>query len=496
MGKKPMLKRVKGSKVSPNVSARQAINRAIELLKQGLSKEACSAQSGVSRPTINKYIKHYNIRDTSSRDYDLIPRGRPNKMKVIVESMKASVKLAKASLKQQHTYYSYSVEAKKLLKAAQVNALNPLPAMSKSTMVRAYTASCGTEKIKCSDSYAGRAQAILDWRNAVGCAATWFTCLNLRNKVKPCNIWSGDDVAATINPTSQRLQVVRITKEERARLNRFHLTPGAMPAERAETEASNVVCKLFNLVNAEGTRGPVTAKLLDFNFKWAEKPDQWMAIYCVNKSMHLYVACVNKSHPKYCEIEYFEQLLIKVIIPFVIQHRDMKRGKGKSVLEMHSQQSASPNRSEIVVDFGPDDRIVITMDGFYPGIEAIIRKVGKMMNDEGIEVFKWAGGCSLTEQPADVADSHKAFHKAAACDTFKYDENGAPTEEMAAFITFLSTKLGTTGARLHTHQKFLRHFEWMVDKAWSKHGITEGWRISGMWPVNAENILAGVMLSE
>ena len=112
------------------------------------------------------------------------------------------------------------------------------------------------------------------------------------------------------------------------------------------------------------------------------------------------------------------------------------------------------------------------------------------MQADGIEVFKWAGGCTLVQQPADVADTHKEVHKAAGSDEVRYDEAGAPTKGMEKFILFLAD-IGASGARLHTHQKFLRHLEWIVDKAWNKRGITEGWRISGLWPVCPEKILSG-----
>jgi hypothetical protein len=397
------------------------------------------------------------------------------------------VKIAKDSIKQMHTLRTFTKESKQLLQNQQVNALMPLKKISKSTFSRAYALSCGEEKMKCSDSYSGRAQALLDWRNPIGTCATWNCCLSLRKPVKPCNIWSGDDVAVVINPDTQRLQIVRITKAERDRLNRLHLTPGAMASDSPETEASNVVCKCFNLVNAEGYRGPITAKLLDYNFKWPENPDQWCAFYPVNKMENLFVACVNRKHPNYNEVTYFEDLFVKVILPFVVEYRDKKRGR--KIAAIHSQASQSPNGG-IVVDFDDGERIIVTLDGNYPGIEAIIARVGKIMNEVGVEAFKWAGGTTLVEQPADVADSHKEFHKAAASETFRYDEHGAPTKEMEDFIEFFKM-LGPTGARLHTHVRFLRHFEWMVDKAWTKHGITEGWRISGMWPFNAANILGG-----
>ncbi len=99
-----------------------------------------------------------------------------------------------------------------------------------------------------------------------------------------------------------------------------------------------------------------------------------------------------------------------------------------SVFQMHSQESTSPDgarSTEIVIDIN-GDRILITADGYYPGIEAIIRKVGAIMTENGIEAFKWAGGCTLTEQPADVAGNHANIHKAAASDTFRDDEDGAP----------------------------------------------------------------------
>jgi hypothetical protein len=464
MGKKQRLTTKKGKKVSPNVSVKTRVNAALADFKkgkQGNTKESISRRHGVAVSRLNRYIKHYKIQkgDASTACYELLSRGRPNKVKNIVTIMDKPVKIAKASIKSRHTQKMFTKEAKKLLQQSQIKALAPVPNYSKSTWTRAYISSYGAEKIKCSESYS----------------------------------WSFDDVAVTVNPSTQKLQIVRITKEERARLNKWHLTPGAMPDPDRETEASNVVYKMFNSVNAAGFRGPLITKMLDHDFKWDGNEDQWMAIYRINNEMALYVACVNRNHPKYCEIEYFENIFIKVIIPFVKEYRDLHSTRGKpAVVQMHSQESMSPDgvrSTEIVFDVN-GDRILITADGYYPGIEAIIRKVGAIMNENGIEAFKWAGGCSLVEQPADVADSHANIHKAAASDTFRDDEDGAPTDRVRDFIDFLP-KLGSKGARLHTHQKFLRHLEWMVDKAWTKRGITEGWRISGMWPYDASRILHG-----
>jgi hypothetical protein len=136
------------------------------------------------------------------------------------------------------------------------------------------------------------------------------------------------------------------------------------------------------------------------------------------------------------------------------------------------------------------ERIIFTMDGAYPGIEAILRSVGMAMQAKGIEVFKWAGGCTLVEQPADVAATHKHVHRNAQSDAVTYDEYGAPTDEMKIFIKKFMT-LGPKGSRLNTHVKFLRHFEWLVDSSWQKRNITEGWRIPGIWPYDAAKILSG-----
>jgi hypothetical protein len=335
----------------------------------------------------------------------------------------------------------------------------------------------------------------MDWRNPVGCVCCWNACLELcgpNGTIKPYNIWSADDVAVTINPMTQRLQVVNVTSEEHEELRKRHLTVGAHPGlEKRETEAQNVVTKMFNLVNAEGTRGALTAKLLDNNFKWPNEPDRFCGFYCVNREMELYVACVNKEHPKYDEIEYFAILFELVVVPYLLRHRKSKQGsKNFSCKVMHSQSSASPQGGTQIIAEINGERIVFTMDGHYPGIEAIISRIGVIMVQHGIEVMKWAGGFSIVQQPADVSNCHHEVHKAAGSDVFRYDEHGAPTDEMSEFINFLPS-IGAVGARLHTHQKFLRHFEWLVDKAWTKHGITEGWRISGMWPMCPEKILSG-----
>ena len=304
-------------------------------------------------------------------------------------------------------------------------------------------------------------------------------------------IWSADDVACVMNPSTQKLQVVHITPEEHEKHRHMHVSVGAAKDEERQTEAQNVVVKIFNLVNAEGARGAITTKLLDHNFSWPGNPDQYMGFYEVNRQMQLYVACVNKSHPLYDEIEYFAEMFVIVVIPYIKKHRtERQQAAGSSVKVMSSQSSAS-QPSQIILELDADtDRIIFTMDGHYPGIEAIIRRVGRIMQDHGIEVFKWAGGCTITQQPADVADTHKEVHKAAADEIVKYDESGAPTDLMQEFIDYLPN-IGASGARLHTHQKFLRHLEWIVDRAWNKRGITEAWRVSGLWPVCPEKILSG-----
>ena len=483
---------MKGKKVSPNVSDRTIVNAALQDYKNNVQQRLILNKHKISRALLMRYVKRYGIQrgDKTKVHYELFAKGRPNQVKKIVAIMKHEVKIAKQSVKQMLGQHLYTKKATGLLQQSQTNALVPLKKLSKKTWTRAYTASCGSEKVKCSESYAGRAIGILDWRNAIGVGATWNCCVNLRTPVKPCNLWSMDDLGVTVNPLTGRLEVVRITKEERKRLNNLHLNPGAAPDPDKVTEASNVVYKMTNIVNAEGHRGPIVTKLLDHDFKWDDKPDQWLAFYCINPVMHIYAACINRSHPKYCEIEYFEQMFVKIIIPYVVEYRNRNTSTGPvRVSQMHSQDSMSPGL-QLAFDFDNGDRIIITMDGYYPGIEAIIRLVGAIMNENGIEVFKWAGGCTLVQQPADVGDNHMEMHRAAAGDTFKYDENGAPTTRCEAFIEALPS-MGPNGARLHTHQKFLRHLEWMVDKAWSKHGITEGWRISGMWPVDVSRILSG-----
>ena len=156
------------------------INAAIADWKNGLSKLDACVKNGVTRPTLNRYIKHYNIRNKLPGDYDIIPKGRPNIVKRIVSIMKESVAKAKRSIKQMHTERSYTTEAKVELQNMQINAIMPLKKISKATFNRAYIESCGSERIKCSDSFAGRAQAIMDWRNAVGCACTFHTLLHIR----------------------------------------------------------------------------------------------------------------------------------------------------------------------------------------------------------------------------------------------------------------------------------------------------------------------------
>ena len=363
-GKKQPLKRVKGKKASPNVSSRLAMNNAITMFKKGATKVDACLQWGLNRCTFDSYIKHYSIEagDKKSIYYEELPKGRPAIVKSIVAIMTNEVIVAKKSVKQLHTGRLYKKGALKLLAAAQVNALQTLPTFSKSTWDRAYQLSCGSKKLRVSSSYSDRAYALCDYRNAFSCCVTWFVFLKI-GKVEACNVWSGDDVAVILNPMNQRLQVVRLTKEEHADFRARHLTAGAAKDPDRPSEATNFVAKLFNVVNAEGTRGPIIAKLLDNDFKWPDS-SRWMKIYHVNKSEHLFVACVNKSHPKHCEIDYYEHIFTLVLVPHFVRHR-----KAKFVAGQFSQNSLSSPMASAHFELEDQDgqRIIFTMDGAYPG---------------------------------------------------------------------------------------------------------------------------------
>ena len=364
MGKKQSLKRVKGKKASPNVSSRQALNNAITMFKNGATKVAACLQWGLNRGTFDHYIKHYSIEagDKKSVYYEELPKGRPNIVNRIVSIMKEDVIVAKKTIKQLHTGRKFKKTAMTLLAAAQENALQTLKPISKSTWDRAFEKSCGSKKLRVSSSYSDRAFALCDYRNAVSCCVTWNVCLKI-GKIEACNIWSGDDVAVVLNPMNQKLQVVRLTKEEHADFRSRHVSAGAAKDTDRPSEATNFVCKLFNVVNAEGTRGPIVAKLLDHDFKWSDG-SQWMKIYEVNKLEHLYVACVNKSHPDHCEIVYYEQMFTLVLVPYFVEHR-----KTKFVSGQFSQSSLSSPMASAQFEVEDEDgqRIIFTMDGAYPG---------------------------------------------------------------------------------------------------------------------------------
>ena len=175
------LKYKKGKKKSPNFSPRQAVNRAIELYKQGMSKVTCSNTSGVCRSKLDRYLEHYDIQigDQERVNYGLLPVGRTNFVDTIVEVMMQSVSTANKSVKGKFTARVYEKKAKTLMTEAQTNAFQTLPKVSHKSFGRAYRKSCGDKKLRVSSSYADRAVALCDYRNALSCCVTWFVCLNV-----------------------------------------------------------------------------------------------------------------------------------------------------------------------------------------------------------------------------------------------------------------------------------------------------------------------------
>ena len=131
----------------------QKSNAAIKTWKKGQTKQEGCSRVNISRVTLDRYIKHYDIiqSDASVRYADL-PSGQPNKIAHVVDIMKKSVAIQKKTMKQMYTQKTHQAQANKYLKAEQVNQLQTLPPISSRSWRRAYVKSCGSKKMRCSKS--------------------------------------------------------------------------------------------------------------------------------------------------------------------------------------------------------------------------------------------------------------------------------------------------------------------------------------------------------
>jgi hypothetical protein len=128
--------------------------------------------------------------------------------------------------------------------------------------------------------------------------------------------------------------------------------------------------------------------------------------------------------------------------------------------------------------------MVLTLDGDYPQIETILNNFVEAHTS--IAFWKFAGACSLSMQPNDLIKSFMLLHRAVK------KLNYAPDAVLPSYVVPVVNLFRKVNMDLPSVKAFIIFFSNIFElesKAFSGSVLREGWKISGIVPFNAEQML-------
>ena len=161
-----------------------------------------------------------------------------------------------------------------------------------------------------------------------------------------------------------------------------------------------------------------------------------------------------------------------------------------SAASSSSSSSASTASSSSSSAAPPRPRLIVTFDGCWQQLHAVMTKLNAKFTERGYEGFKFAAASTMVEQPNDVGHCHKAIKFYYRSDKYR----GSTDWEIPAYLKGFDitlTNAGMDNGSQKTVFKALCHLELCLSKVCTIPMVREGFRISGIYPVDVHAILSG-----
>ena len=152
-----------------------------------------------------------------------------------------------------------------------------------------------------------------------------------------------------------------------------------------------------------------------------------------------------------------------------------------------SSSSASSSSSS---EAPPRPRMIVTFDGCWQQLNAVMKRLNRIFTEKGYEGFKFAAASTMVEQPNDVGHCHKAIK----CYYKGSSYRNSTDWEIPAYLKGFDTTLTDAGMDRGSQQtifKALCHLELCLSKVCTIPMVREGFRLSGIYPLDVNAILSG-----
>jgi hypothetical protein len=355
-----------------------------------------------------------------------------------------------------------------------------------------------------------RSAAVGDWRNMISSLVMWVAVtMSFSKPIPSACMYNMDDTTVFLEQkfgrSSKRTYVSKEVKDDlRARHLSFSFGVSKSKRQKRNKKRANTQARTVKILLCTCGDGSVTCVVV----KIKDEAITRFEIEPINDRLFVvWDPKIPKSgsrapaEPKMVRVNRTAMIMKNAILPCIVEDMRQKRAKQAALATVHSFLEDDTQRSSQDSRAADEcyDRAVLSMDGDFSQIESIleIESLTAAFAAANVELFKFAAGASMTQQPNDRSRCFYCLKKALHENRMKIQQ------DIAVIIASLSPRhkkvlrkleklipdRGKTKASFATFNFFLSSCDAVFSYAFNIPNVRSGWHKCGLAPFNPKMIM-------
>jgi hypothetical protein len=349
-----------------------------------------------------------------------------------------------------------------------------------------------------------RSAAVGDWRNMISSLVMWLAVVTGFTKRIPfaCQ-YNMDDTTVFLEQRIGKRTKTHVHKSVKDALRGKNLSFsfGVTKSKREKTrkKAANTQARTVKILFcscADGTPICTVVKIKDESitqFKMQKITDSFYIVWDpkIPKS-----GTRSPAEPKSVRVRRTATIMKFAILPAIVLDMECKKRKQSEACQTFDEEGVAHDSMDSHAEDICYDRALLSFDGDFAQIEAILalEDVTAAFAEKNVELFKFAAGASMTQQPNDRSRCFYCLKKALLDKRVKIQEDidvamATLSPKYLKMLRKLSKKVpdkGTSKTSHATFKFFLSSCDAIFNSAFSITNIRGGWKKCGLSPFNAQ----------
>jgi hypothetical protein len=353
-----------------------------------------------------------------------------------------------------------------------------------------------------------RSAAVGDWRNMISSIVMWVALtLGFSKPIPPSCMYNMDDTTVFLEQKfgkrSKRTFVSKEVKDDlRSRQLSFSFGVSKSKRDKKRKKRANMQARTVKILFcscADGTATCTVIKIKDESIQRFQIQKVTDRLYIVWDPKIPKSGSRAPAEPKAVRVQRTAAIMQHAILPAIIADLSMKRQRQNVAVAMFSEDGTQRDSQDSHAADDCLDRALLSMDGDFAQIEAIL-ELSAMVNAfsaANVELFKFAAGASMTQQPNDRSRCFYCLKKALSEQRMKIQQDISlaaallsPSHKKALrnLDLFVPDK-GKSKTSHATFKFFLSSCEAIFSYAFSVPNIRGGWYKCGLAPFNPKQMM-------